>query len=221
MMIELFYAKADSFTVGMLVNVRLSKKISRNARERVTFSIIGSDVDNYGDISTKVEVLLSHDSFYPVFKIRPRNLKGQVGFDIPEASALYAPLLGGGVLITDKLDSCMFEINSDELERSGLNFFSMRGGVPVPIVCTRIKDSFPEYIKGNIKNLINHEGITGTLIGLLKHCEAVIVWSFANGTSPAILSLQMPDFLECLGDRLRSQDTKLINTGDEKFLPNW
>ena len=220
---QLYVTQAKTMSVGELSGVEFVFTPTNTESLHCSVGSIDTFRDEFDDQMMRVEVLFVPTFGVPILTLRLRHPSGETGFDsIHVPKQIIESLFEDSYLVTDQPNALWpFSVHVGTEAQDLMRFFVKRGDVPMMVTYLRPDDRLKAFLE--TKRFSNTDAVENIklIFESLHLCGAVLVWSWAYGLNPVLLSLDPKAFIDSLRERLKPELLSVHEVISENMLPEW
>lgn len=219
---QLYIAPAESMSVGGLAGVELSLSETSDASLHCKIQALDPFNDKFGDEMIHLKMSYLPAFGIPIRKLKLRHPSGVTGFDSIDISKKIIDVVFDTANLATELPETLLAF-TDGVNKEGdlMQFFGRRGKVPFMVTYHQPDVRLKTYLVNNKFPGTDAAASLRTLIRSLNFCGAALVWSWADGLNPVLLSVRSKEIISALAKRAEAAVFEVLEVNSEQELPAW
>lgn len=219
---KLFVAPATAFSIGELAGVDILFSEVRDESLHCEFKDLVTRTNEFKDVVIHLNVMHQFSKSIPFQKLRLLHPSGKTGFDTPTISdQIINAFFGGSYLATDAGQLFSYDDWKKSASSDLMGFFEKRDGFPIMVTYYKPDAQLKTYLHRNSSAENDAVAILKVLLGSIKYCESALLWSWAYGLNPVLLSVNPEKFLDSLRSLIGANELAIVKVEAEDKLPEW
>lgn len=219
----LYVAKASTMSLGTLSGVNFSFTSSSEESLHCSVAETISYTDDFGDPWVRTEIFFNPSLGVPIFKMRLQHSSGETGFDsnaVPD-QILLSVLKDANLVANQSQSLVSFSDYLSSCKDEPIQFFMQKGSFPLMITYHQPDSELRTFLEVN--RFSDTDAVTNIklILETIHFCKAALIWSWAYGMNPVLISSNATSYISLLKERLADEGVSFKEVTDESMLPEW